>query len=1353
MNATTWPKWFSALQNMSRAAIAASVLLLLPLSAHADLVKYSYATKAGDQVTAEPGQGFINPNGSISFMISGGIDRKLRVIVTASGASSPVFTKESTKVLGADDVLVYKGNSYYAEEFVSPKLADGSYTVTSQILSSTGAIVQAENHTLLVDTAAPVAGTFAPTYYSWGEPVLTGDLWKLGVAALDAQTYSSFVLSGFSDAAGISRVAARVYRANGELYKEYDVLFSEETKTASIPYRDNFFPRSDLDEVFGVEFRVTDRAGNTTVTNRQKVMFDNVGNTPTEPFGVYDPTVTTTLAPGLKGFVPYVAGASVKTNPIRLAWRIPKTNWSTYRQGGLMFYNAFGENKVLGEDATYVYLVAALPYRAEDGNYIRFYNYGEWGSQGTISYNLVLDPIAPKTPVIQNVEYLFSDIGWSSYAWRAVSPQQLPVKITKVRYTVEPRNFDQLASHMGTCTIPAGQTQCEISVTRDLAKGTTGYLHDQAQLLSADGALTASGQWANIFWNDVWKPEITYAYNATTMILTLKVHQPQQGGYLNNIGHTGAWIENTAGTRLSVTKTLTSSAGEYFEYEFDLKTLPEGTHNLVAGASENLGAVTKLPLFQFQSDRTKPVVTVNKGSSETVDTLDKLSFSVTDNRDTAPKILSVSLTGGPAKESIALSYRKLSATTYGLEYPILFPSLTAGENYTLTVSAQDTQQNVGVGSTTFLYGPAMAGIIGHTAGLVNVPAVPTDFRRKDGSVIINSEQLKLADGTPVSGVYDLLATVRSDAVTSLRISGSEVKPGATVKLGQLDFTSTNGKISLPVVPMVRGAAGTNGVIISTSAPNSPVVYANINTWMPQMTLDINDEKPVQAMTQTRVKLVAGGSTLCQLTNSVAIAQASDPILSPVCLVEWTSVPRGLQQVEGTGSQYPITELAGRALDVGQQNIGYKLSIYNTGGEKVLLTSGEQMLSVQSANASAVFGHSLRDKSSIRAVQQVSLKMEQLSGTNCAITGDEAVARRAGADGGALTCLIQFTQAPPGLTTKSLDPLELTGILTTVGQNPIRWTASIFDTTGQKIILEQGQSTVQVVHPQATTTLEFSVNESDTAPATSIEDFPEAWTTKAFSIVAAPQHGLVVPSATGFTYTPTPGYVGSDTFTYRVTDASGMTANGIAAVDVVKFNYGPTAASVELHTREGKVSDSAAPHVDDKNLWDSHTFILTKEPTNGTVLIDGSSMAYEPNPGFFGQDSFEFSAVDQAGMGVEGRGDVTVDQFNMAPTRISPEEIVMYAHMGGSVTLTVSDPNPRDTHTLTVVHQPDLGTVSFDGRRMLFETVGTDDTQVVVRATDQDGLFIEQTLAIRLIPQPRGQNRIRMSAPISQAKEK
>ncbi|MCM3448624.1 hypothetical protein M3653_19575, partial [Bacillus velezensis] len=158
-------------------------------------------------------------------------------------------------------------------------------------------------------------------------------------------------------------------------------------------------------------------------------------------------------------------------------------------------------------------------------------------------------------------------------------------------------------------------------------------------------------------------------------------------------------------------------------------------------------------------------------------------------------------------------------------------------------------------------------------------------------------------------------------------------------------------------------------------------------------------------------------------------------------------------VEVSGAPHPVTQLTGRVLDAGQQKVAYSLYVFNKGTEKVLLSSGEEILSVKAATGSTTFIQSLHEKSVTRAIETASVTMTQRSGPTCSITGDDAAAKSAGMSGGALKCLIEFSVIPKDLSIKALDPLELTGVFTRSGLHPIRWTASVYDTTGKKITLE------------------------------------------------------------------------------------------------------------------------------------------------------------------------------------------------------------------------------------------------------------------------------------------------------------
>jgi probable HAF family extracellular repeat protein len=64
----------------------------------------------------------------------------------------------------------------------------------------------------------------------------------------------------------------------------------------------------------------------------------------------------------------------------------------------------------------------------------------------------------------------------------------------------------------------------------------------------------------------------------------------------------------------------------------------------------------------------------------------------------------------------------------------------------------------------------------------------------------------------------------------------------------------------------------------------------------------------------------------------------------------------------------------------------------------------------------------------------------------------------------------------------------------------------------------------------------------------------------YSIVTAPQHGSLSGDAPSYSYTPTTGYEGNDSFTYAVTDTHGASARGTTTITIVPPNHPPVAAA-------------------------------------------------------------------------------------------------------------------------------------------------------------------------------------------------
>jgi VCBS repeat-containing protein len=138
------------------------------------------------------------------------------------------------------------------------------------------------------------------------------------------------------------------------------------------------------------------------------------------------------------------------------------------------------------------------------------------------------------------------------------------------------------------------------------------------------------------------------------------------------------------------------------------------------------------------------------------------------------------------------------------------------------------------------------------------------------------------------------------------------------------------------------------------------------------------------------------------------------------------------------------------------------------------------------------------------------------------------------------------------------------------------------------------------------------------------------------VFAQPTRGLLTLAADGsFVYTPQAGFVGVDSFTYRVADDSGTfgfaTATIHVATKVDPINGIPIAAGDAFAATLGTPLSVAAPGVlanDQDPERRSLAAVLDRAPWHGSLSFDADgSFTYTPRAGFSGQDSFTYRASD------------------------------------------------------------------------------------------------------------------------------
>ena len=141
-----------------------------------------------------------------------------------------------------------------------------------------------------------------------------------------------------------------------------------------------------------------------------------------------------------------------------------------------------------------------------------------------------------------------------------------------------------------------------------------------------------------------------------------------------------------------------------------------------------------------------------------------------------------------------------------------------------------------------------------------------------------------------------------------------------------------------------------------------------------------------------------------------------------------------------------------------------------------------------------------------------------------------------------------------------------------------------------------------------------------------------------AVSSGPGFGNLVNNNDGtFTYTGNPDYVGSDTFTYTVTDDGGETSGDIDVnIDVTNVNDAPRGTVSPINTDEELATpiDITADvvDVDAGGSVNFATTTVTGGPSNGNLVNNNDgSFTYTGNLDFVGSDSFTFTVEDNLGL--------------------------------------------------------------------------------------------------------------------------
>ena len=195
-------------------------------------------------------------------------------------------------------------------------------------------------------------------------------------------------------------------------------------------------------------------------------------------------------------------------------------------------------------------------------------------------------------------------------------------------------------------------------------------------------------------------------------------------------------------------------------------------------------------------------------------------------------------------------------------------------------------------------------------------------------------------------------------------------------------------------------------------------------------------------------------------------------------------------------------------------------------------------------------------------------------------------------------------------------------------------------------------------------------------------------TLSISSFAQPAHGSVTLNADGtFTYMPTAGYIGGDSFDYTVKDPDGLTSTATVSLSVNPANRAPVAAPDSYTTNEDTALTIAAPGVlanDSDADGDALTVVLVSGPGHGTLTLNANgSFYYVPASNDFGTDTFTYQANDGKASSTVATVTIIVNSVNDTPvaqpgTATTPED----TPVSGMLQATDADGDPLTYALLT-----------------------------------------------------------------------
>jgi uncharacterized protein YhjY with autotransporter beta-barrel domain len=183
---------------------------------------------------------------------------------------------------------------------------------------------------------------------------------------------------------------------------------------------------------------------------------------------------------------------------------------------------------------------------------------------------------------------------------------------------------------------------------------------------------------------------------------------------------------------------------------------------------------------------------------------------------------------------------------------------------------------------------------------------------------------------------------------------------------------------------------------------------------------------------------------------------------------------------------------------------------------------------------------------------------------------------------------------------------------------------------------------------------------------------------------SPAHGVATINGQALVYTPTPGYVGTDSIVITATGPGGTSAPATISVTVVATPPGLTASSASV------LANSSANKITLNLTGVVTSLAIANAPTHGVAVVSGLVLSYTPTPGFVGSDAILVSAIGPGGTSV-----ATTISISVLAMPAASATLVVQANSAANLIPTANNAG-ANASSLSLNNVPLHGTVTISG---------------------------------------------------------